>query len=599
MKDDDISTTEDIALGQGFKYYSSQRDNIIVNDNGVMYLESSVAIEARRVQPQPVLLQGSEYSLITPYWADTDPTLDGASVSYRSVSREGSGGDEAFGMADDIVRTSYMELQNFETSWLFVVTFDELGFYNPLSVDEMYTHLRNSYQVVLLTDGELSFCIFNYGSLTWTTGWLQDMLDENGNPVFEASDGQEGIYPAQAGFSAGDNSNYYHLEGSNTQEIININRKSNINVPGRFIFRIDGATITEPFIPISALFLPYGPGMGDARIENQNDINTPDILTGQGFKFYGSVRDTLRVNDNGVIFFGQDEPNINASIPLVDVPFIAPFWADVDITSDRGIIYYRNVSRVNSSDSAFERAEASVRTSSMELQNFQSSWMFIVTWESVSYYQDPVDNQYDRLRNSFQTVLLTDGSISLSLFIYGDITWTTGVNQGGNASGLGGNEAQVGFNAGDGVKSHVLDGSYTPDVLNIDNRTNIGIPGIFIFRIDTENIAQSRCKSFGKLSINPSIGSTLGGTEVIIGGACFNSTSIIKCRFDEKVITGIVISPTSAVCVTPTFFKTGRIPLNVSVNNGSTFDFTATFTLGKDWIMYEIVQIKWDKLIPV
>nr|XP_054758707.1 uncharacterized protein LOC129264789 isoform X1 [Lytechinus pictus] len=550
---------------------------IQVNDNGVIYLESSVAIEARRVQPQPVLLQGSEYSLITPYWADTDPTLDGASVSYRSVSREGSGGDEAFGMADDIVRTSYMELQNFETSWLFVVTFDELGFYNVLFGDEMYTHLRNSYQVVLLTDGELSFCIFNYGSLTWTTGWLQDMLDENGN--YASSDGQEGISPAQAGFSAGDNSNYYQLEGSNTQEIININRKSNINVPGRFIFRIDGATITEPFIPISALFLPYGPGMGDARIENQNDINTPDILTGQGFKFYGSVRDTLRVNDNGVIFFGQDEPNINASIPLVHVPFIAPFWADVDISSDRGVIYYRNVSRVNSSDSAFERAEATVRTSSMELQNFQSSWMFIVTWESVSYYQDPVDNQYDRLRNSFQTVLLTDGSISLSLFIYGDITWTTGVNQGGNASGLGGNEAQVGFNAGDGVKSHVLDGSYTPDVLNIDNRTNIGIPGIFIFRIDTENIAQSRCKSFGKLSINPSIGSMLGGTEVIIGGACFNSTSIIKCRFDEKVITGIVISPTSAVCVTPTFFKTGRIPLNVSVNNGSTFDFTATFTL--------------------
>ncbi|XP_030855019.1 uncharacterized protein LOC105438079 [Strongylocentrotus purpuratus] len=215
----------------------------------------------------------------------------------------------------------------------------------------------------------------------------------------------------------------------------------------------------------------------------------------------------------------------------------------------------------------------------VERQNFQSSWMFIATWDKVSYYQDPVDSQYDHLRNSFQVVLLTDGSISFSIFNYGDITWTTGAQQGGNGSGLGGTEAQVGFNAGDGEKFYALEGSQAPDVINIDKRSNIGVPGRFIFRTDGAELTQPQCESFGKLSIYPLVGSMLGGTEVLIGGTCFNSTSIIKCRFDEKVVTGRVISSMTALCVTPTFFKTGRVLLNVSVNNGSTFDFSAVFTL--------------------
>jgi len=36
----------------------------------------------------------------------------------------------------------------------------------------------NSYQAVLTTDGSLSFVMFHYGNLTWTTGTLC-----GGNPV--------------------------------------------------------------------------------------------------------------------------------------------------------------------------------------------------------------------------------------------------------------------------------------------------------------------------------------------------------------------------------------------------------------------------------
>lgn len=48
--------------------------------------------------------------------------------------------------------------------------------------------------------------------------------------------------------------------------------------------------------------------------------------------------------------------------------------------------------------------------------------------------------------NTFQTVLITDGKFSFTVFNYESITWTTGTHasSGGDATGLGGIAAQVG-----------------------------------------------------------------------------------------------------------------------------------------------------------
>lgn len=48
--------------------------------------------------------------------------------------------------------------------------------------------------------------------------------------------------------------------------------------------------------------------------------------------------------------------------------------------------------------------------------------------------------------NTFQTVLITDGKLSFTIFNYESITWTTGTHasSGGDAAGLGGIAAQVG-----------------------------------------------------------------------------------------------------------------------------------------------------------
>lgn len=68
-------------------------------------------------------------------------------------------------------------------------------------------------------------------------------------------------------------------------------------------------------------------------------------------------------------------------------------------------------------------------------------------------------------------MLGTDGVQTLAIFIYDDINW--------------GRDAQIGFNAGDGVSFFTLPEALANETIDIDERTNVGEPGIFVFRIDS------------------------------------------------------------------------------------------------------------------
>ena len=63
-------------------------------------------------------------------------------------------------------------------------------------------------------------------------------------------------------------------------------------------------------------------------------------------------------------------------------------------------------------------------------------------------------------------VLATDLIQTVSVFIYGDIQWGDG--------------AQIGFNIGDGYTSFI----YPKAHVYIDENSNVGLPGVFIYRID-------------------------------------------------------------------------------------------------------------------
>jgi len=68
------------------------------------------------------------------------------------------------------------------------------------------------------------------------------------------------------------------------------------------------------------------------------------------------------------------------------------------------------------------------------------------------------------------------------MYEYEKIQWTTGDLSDGNR-GLGGDEAVAGINAGDGVNFVTINGSSTPDIINIDRSSNIGRPGVWMFQV--------------------------------------------------------------------------------------------------------------------
>ena len=78
-------------------------------------------------------------------------------------------------------------------------------------------------------------------------------------------------------------------------------------------------------------------------------------------------------------------------------------------------------------------------------------------------------------------MLATDGDDTFVMFLYADglIQWAR--------SSTGG--VQIGIDGGDGVNYYSVPGSLTPSIINITRTTNVGQPGLWIFKLDTHIVA--------------------------------------------------------------------------------------------------------------
>ena len=96
--------------------------------------------------------------------------------------------------------------------------------------------------------------------------------------------------------------------------------------------------------------------------------------------------------------------------------------------------------------------------------------------------------------------MATDGTLSFVIFLYADglIQWTTGDASEGSG-GLGGIPAQVGFNAGDGERFAAVPGSRTASIINIASTSNVGLDGVWIYRVDAAEIVDPNDE--GKISL--------------------------------------------------------------------------------------------------
>ena len=77
--------------------------------------------------------------------------------------------------------------------------------------------------------------------------------------------------------------------------------------------------------------------------------------------------------------------------------------------------------------------------------------------------------------NTLQVVLATDGEQTYALFLYLDIEW-------------GSSSTTIGFNAGDQGRFFTLPESLTNGVLDLESTSNVGTPGMYVFRIDQRRV---------------------------------------------------------------------------------------------------------------
>ena len=69
-------------------------------------------------------------------------------------------------------------------------------------------------------------------------------------------------------------------------------------------------------------------------------------------------------------------------------------------------------------------------------------------------------------------MLATNATQTIAVFIYKDINW--------------GERAQIGFNVGDGFTSFIFTEALSNLTRSIDERSNVGGQGVFVYRIDSE-----------------------------------------------------------------------------------------------------------------
>jgi hypothetical protein len=228
---------------------------------------------------------------------------------------------------------------------------------------------------------------------------------------------------------------------------------------------------------------PFGPDNGDLA-EYRNDDGFVQVNLNISFPFFGNGHDVLFVDTNGDLTFDEGLNTFTPSpFPLSDnVKMVAPYWADVDTNNNNGLVYYRQTT----DPSLLAAGSAQIKNYFSDMQTFKASWMFITTWYNVTFFGGNPGSPTD----TFQCVLLTDGTYSFAIYNYLQITWTTGTASGGNSQGLGGIPAQVGFDAGDGINFYAIPQSRTADIVNVGSLSNLNppLPGKFIFKINDQQI---------------------------------------------------------------------------------------------------------------
>ncbi|XP_071797061.1 uncharacterized protein [Asterias amurensis] len=211
------------------------------------------------------------------------------------------------------------------------------------------------------------------------------------------------------------------------------------------------------------ILFPFG--VGDSSLPRHDDVYS-EIQVPMPFPFFGQNFTSVFISSNGLVSFGQGFTDYTPREFPLTIPILAVFWTDL---YDSGDVKYRSLHRNSSTEDVYDQADDVVRQAFGNQLNFRASWMLIATWVNVSSYRAP------STRHTFQAVIVTDGRRAYTVFNYKEIDSTVKETS-----------AKVGYNAGNGVAYYAVPKSMTDQIYDIEESTNIGTRGRWLFRLDTE-----------------------------------------------------------------------------------------------------------------
>ncbi|MCJ8729669.1 hypothetical protein PDJAM_G00109160 [Pangasius djambal] len=221
-----------VEISVAFPFFGDRHTGLYVNNNGLV----SFLKEVSQFTPVAFPISGDR-RVVAPFWADVDNRQAGI-VFYRE-----SKDPAILKRATEDIHYYFPEFPTFTATWVLIATWHNVTFFGGSPVTPV-----NTFQVVLITDGELSFTIFQYHNVTWTTG-------------MHASSGGDrsglGGIAAQAGFNAGDGRRYFNIPGSRTDDVVEVETTTNVGYPGRWVFRIDDAQVEVGSCNDSASVCPH------------------------------------------------------------------------------------------------------------------------------------------------------------------------------------------------------------------------------------------------------------------------------------------------------------------------------------------------------
>uniref|UniRef100_A0A8C9YEB8 NIDO domain-containing protein n=1 Tax=Sander lucioperca TaxID=283035 RepID=A0A8C9YEB8_SANLU len=300
-----------------------------VNQNGHLTFNGAFS----SYSPQRFPMYGTR-DIIAVFWTDLDNRVNGE--IYYNQYTSSSVLQQA---TQDINR--YFPGLNFNANWVFVATWYEVAYYPT-------TGTRTTIQAVLISGGQYSFVLMNYGIIALTTH--------------------------NAGYDTENSTHHFTIPGSFSNNATGIYSAfrlgSNVNVPGRWAFRIDLGS-RGPLYPIAGTTSP--------RLD---DGSSPLIPLQRPFVYFGRSYSQIYVNNNGHLTFnGAFSSFTPQRFPMYGTrDIITVFWTDLD-NRVNGEIYYNQYT----SGSVLQQATQDINRYFPGL-NFNANWVFVATWYEVAYY---------------------------------------------------------------------------------------------------------------------------------------------------------------------------------------------------------------------